>query len=124
MASFYIFNFAFAHSLNEHSVVHIHGTRVFSNSSGEFVVRLGAPQTTDDGSLAIVEFVVKEQRRITANYSMSIASPKEKKRYFSLTAVSYASIIISLPAKADTSIKRVLSGRWKLVISVSIALNL
>ena len=37
---------------------------------------------------AYVEFVVEEQRRIKAFYSMSIASPKEKNLYFSLTAVS------------------------------------
>jgi len=108
----------------QHIVPLLIGNEYFSSSSGEFVVRLGAPQTTDDGNLAIVEFVVEEQQRITANYSMSIASPNEKKRYFSLTAVSYASIILSLPAKADTSIKRVLSGRWKFVIKLSTALNL
>lgn len=40
-----------------------------------------------------------------------IASPKLKKRYCSATAVLYASKTFSRPAKAETSISRVLSGR-------------
>ena len=54
---------------------------------------------------------------------MSIASPKEKNLYLSLTASSYAASILSRPANADTSIRSVLSGRWKFVISASVALN-
>ena len=53
-----------------------------------------------------------------------MASPKEKNLYRSFTAVLYALRIFSLPAKADTSIISVLSGRWKFVISASIHLNL
>ena len=55
---------------------------------------------------------------------MNIASPKEKNLYFSSTAVLYAARICSLLANADTSIKSVDSGRWKLVISASSTLNL
>ena len=44
-------------------------------------------------------------------YWMNIASPKEKKRYLFSTASLYALIISSLPARAETSIIRVLSGR-------------
>ena len=44
-------------------------------------------------------------------YCMNIASPKEKKRYFSFTAVSYAFMMISLFEKAEMSIMRVLCGR-------------
>ena len=55
---------------------------------------------------------------------MNIASPKLKKRYFSSTAVLYAFMIISRLDSADTSIRSVLSGRWKFVISASTALNL
>jgi hypothetical protein len=56
-------------------------------------------------------------------YSINIASPNEKNRYRSRTAVSYACSTCSRPARADTSIKRVLSGRWKFVISPSSILN-
>lgn len=52
---------------------------------------------------------------------INIASPKEKKRYFSLTASLYAFKIKSLPAKAETSIIKVDLGKWKLVIKASIA---
>ena len=48
----------------------------------------GAPVTTDDGNHLIVEFVGEEQRSIPGNYSMSMASPKEKNLYSPLTAVS------------------------------------
>ena len=48
----------------------------------------GAPVTTDDGNHLIVEFVGEEQRSIARNYSMSMASPKEKNLYSPLTAVS------------------------------------
>ena len=47
---------------------------------------------------------------------MNNASPKEKKRYLSFTASSYAAIICSIPASADTSINKVDSGKWKFVI--------
>ena len=57
-------------------------------------------------------------------YLMNIASPKEKNRYFSSTAFSYAFITLSRPARALISIIRVLSGRWKLVIRASTALKL
>lgn len=49
-------------------------------------------------------------------HPMYIASPNEKNRYLSFTAVSYAFIIFSFPASAETSIKSVDSGRWKFVI--------
>ena len=48
--------------------------------------------------------------------TMSIASPKLKNLYLSLTAVSYSSNIFSLLTRADISINNVLSGKWKLVI--------
>ena len=56
-------------------------------------------------------------------YWMNILSPKEKNLYLSLTATLYAFITFLCPANALTSIIRVLSGRWKLVISPSIALK-
>ena len=59
-----------------------------------------------------------------ANYIISIASPKEKKRYLSCTASSYAANTCSLPASADTNIINVDSGRWKFVINPSKILNL
>ena len=90
----------------------------------EFAIRQGVPQLTDDNVLLYIEVVSEEQRSIMVNYSMSIASPNEKNLYLSFTAVVYASIILSLPAKADTSISNVLSGRWKFVIKESTALNL
>lgn len=52
-------------------------------------------------------------------YLMNIASPKEKKRYFSFIATLYAFKIISLLDKAETSIIKVLCGRWKLVTRAS-----
>ena len=48
---------------------------------------------------------------VCAIYIIIIASPKLKKRYSSSTAVLYASSMRSRPAKADTSISKVLSGR-------------
>ncbi len=57
------------------------------------------------------------------NHRISIASPNEKNRYRLRIASSYAARICSFPAKADTSISRVDSGRWKFVISPSIILN-
>ena len=56
-------------------------------------------------------------------YSINIASPKLKNLYRSCTATSYACMIFSFPASADTSISNVDSGRWKLVISPSIILK-
>ena len=53
-----------------------------------------------------------------------MASPKEKKRYLSCTASSYAANTCSLPASADTNIISVDSGRWKFVINPSKILNL
>ena len=50
---------------------------------------------------------------------ISMASPNEKNRYRSLTASLYAASTCSLPARADTSIKSVDSGRWKFVIRPS-----
>ena len=44
-------------------------------------------------------------------YPINIASPKLKNLYFSSTAVLYAFITLSKPAKAETSIMSVLSGR-------------
>lgn len=44
-------------------------------------------------------------------YRMSIASPNEKKRYFSATAVLYACMVLSYPRNAETSIISVLSGK-------------
>ena len=57
-------------------------------------------------------------------YKMIIASPNEKNRYLSFTASSYSRMMFSLPASVLTSISSVDSGRWKLVIRPSIALNL
>ena len=56
-------------------------------------------------------------------YKMHILSPKLKNLYFSSTAVLYAFITLSNPAKADTSMISVLSGRWKFVMSPSSTLN-
>ena len=58
------------------------------------------------------------------DYKINIASPKLKKRYRSSTAVLYAPSIRSRPAKADTSMRSVLCGRWKFVIRASVILNL
>ncbi len=58
-----------------------------------------------------------------AAYWMNILSPKEKNLYLSFTATLYAFITFLCPANALTSIIRVLSGKWKLVISPSIALK-
>ncbi len=44
-------------------------------------------------------------------YSSSVASPKEKKRYFSCTAMLYIRSASSRPMKAETSISSVDSGR-------------
>ena len=52
-----------------------------------------------------------------------IASPKEKKRYLSSTATSYACNIFSLVENADTNISKVDSGKWKFVIKESTTLN-
>ncbi len=57
-------------------------------------------------------------------YKTSIQSPKEKNLYFSFTASSYSESVFSLPIKAETSITRVDSGKWKLVINASTHLNL
>ena len=54
---------------------------------------------------------------------MSMASPKLKNLYRSLTASSYALSTFSRPASADTSIIKVDSGRWKFVISASSTLK-
>ena len=51
-------------------------------------------------------------------------SPNEKNLYLSFIASAYAFIINSLDENADMSIRSVLSGRWKFVISASTALNL
>lgn len=59
-----------------------------------------------------------------ARHNISIASPKEKNLYFSLTASLYTANISSRLHNAETSIIRVLSGKWKLVIRQSTALNL
>ena len=48
---------------------------------------------------------------------ISIASPYTKKRYSSLIATWYASIISSYPPKAAVLIKGTVLGRWKLVIN-------
>lgn len=56
-------------------------------------------------------------------HKISIASPNEKNRYRSFTAMRYASSTRSRPASADTSITSVDCGRWKFVISASITLN-
>ena len=56
---------------------------------------------------------------LIANYFLSADKhriPKLKNRYFSCTATSYACMIFSFPASADTSISSVDSGRWKFVI--------
>ena len=50
-------------------------------------------------------------------YKTNMASPKLKKRYCSLTAMLYSSSVFSLPMNAETNIIKVLSGKWKLVIS-------
>ena len=55
---------------------------------------------------------------------INMASPKLKNLYRSCTATSYACMIFSFPASADTSISNVDSGRWKFVIRASIHLNL
>ena len=52
-------------------------------------------------------------------YTIIIASPKEKNRYPSPTATRYALSISSREQSAETSMRRVLSGRWKLVMSAS-----
>ena len=62
--------------------------------------------------------------QIIRNYFINIASPKLKKRYFSSTAVLYAFIILSLPARLETNIINVDFGRWKLVIKASTAFHL
>ena len=55
---------------------------------------------------------------------MNMASPKLKNRYRSFTASWYAFKMCSRPARAETSITRVDSGRWKLVIRQSRILKL
>src|SRR3989339_1132015 len=52
-------------------------------------------------------------------HNISIASPNEKKRYFSRIASWYASMIKSLPAKAETKRIKLVRGQWKLVIMAS-----
>ena len=69
----------------------------------------------------VCNFVISE---CTDAYSKKQASPKEKNLYFSSTALLYISRVFSLPRSADTSIMRVLSGKWKLVMSASTVLNL
>ena len=63
--------------------------------------------------------LINSATKIYDVYKIKHASPKEKKRYFSPTAYLYTSKISSLPVKQDTSIIKVLSGRWKLVINPS-----
>ena len=55
---------------------------------------------------------------------INIASPNEKKRYFSSTAFLYVASIISRVASVLTSISSVLCGRWKFVTSSSTKRNL
>ena len=43
---------------------------------------------------------------------MNMESPNEKKRYLRSTASLYASIILSYPPKAETSMSSVLLGKW------------
>lgn len=57
-------------------------------------------------------------------YRSKQASPKLKNRYPFSTASLYIARHCSLPMKAETSMMRVLSGRWKLVMSASTHLNL
>ena len=54
------------------------------------------------------------------SYSTNKASPYAKKRYFSLMASWYASMVSSCPAKAEVVINSVLCGVWKLVINASV----
>ena len=54
-----------------------------------------------------------------AAHRMSIASPKDRKRYRSSIAWAYASMICSRVAKALTSIMSVDRGTWKFVTSAS-----
>ena len=65
-----------------------------------------------------------KRRGLYARHNISIASPKEKNLYFSLTASLYTANISSRLHNAETSIIRVLSGKWKFVIRQSTALNL
>ena len=65
-----------------------------------------------------------KRRGLYARHNISIASPKEKNLYFSLTASLYTANISSRLHNAETSIIRVLSGKWKFVIRQSAALNL
>ena len=71
-------------------------------------------KASDDRSECTKKYTNKAERCLTQyfdGYKTIIASPKEKKRYLSLTAVSYTDNISSLPHIAATSIMRVLSGR-------------
>lgn len=64
-----------------------------------------------------------------------MASPNEKKRYFSLIAISYAlpskdslnvtkgALDCGVVQKAATNMSRVLPGKWKLVMSASVMAN-
>ena len=61
--------------------------------------------------------------KIKICYSINIASPNEKNLYRSAIASRYAASVFPRPANADTSIIRVLSGKWKFVISPSMHLN-
>ena len=49
-----------------------------------------------------------------------MASPKLKNLYFSSTATLYAFKIFSLPASAETNISKVLSGKWKFVMTLNL----
>ena len=86
--------------------------RGYDLSSEEFFVRRGAPSERRGRRTCVRRAVrVEEQRRMTENYSMSIASPNEKKRYRSETAILYALRMRSRPARAETNIKSVDWGR-------------
>lgn len=67
----------------------------------------------------LIHFVCNYFKNIFFIHLISIASPKLKNLYRSLTASAYAFSMFSFPASADTSISRVDSGRWKFVISAS-----
>src|SRR5713101_5271373 len=57
----------------------------------------------------------REREHPGGSYTISMASPYEKKRYRRATASRYAAWMRGSPAKAETSINSVLRGRWKFV---------
>lgn len=85
-------------------------------SMSEITVSFTWPQE----SKSLLPNIIRKRKRQLIN----IASPKLKNLYRSCTATSYACMIFSFPASADTSISNVDSGRWKFVIRASIHLNL